>query len=55
MSDEEEESKFQPPVPPRSDDQIPPGSHVALNFHQQLVDYANMDEESGDEYRYNPP
>ena len=55
MSDEEEESKFQPAVPPRSDDQRPPGLHVALDFHQQLVDYANMDEESGDEYRYNPP
>jgi hypothetical protein len=55
MSDEEEENKFQPVAPPRSDEQQPLNIHAALDFHQQLVDYANMEDESGDEYRYNPP
>ena len=55
MSDEEEENKFQPAIPPRSDEQKLLDPHAALDFHQQLVDYANMDEESGDEYRYNLP
>ncbi len=55
MSDEEEEDKFQPVAPPGSNEQQPPNIHPALDFHQQLVDYANMEDESGDDYRYNPP
>ena len=55
MSDEEEENKFQPAIPARSEEQQLPDPYAAQDFHQQHVDYANMDEESGDEYRYNPP
>ncbi len=55
MSDEEEEDKFQPVPPPRRDEQQPLNIQAAIDFHQQLVDYADMGEESGDDYRYNPP